>query len=335
MSIANGAASPALDGRRKHVYSSYGLGADKRRDWQDLVADLYGPLDVDLAHGGTGFRGEIHFSTIGRTELTEIRTDGEVARRKKQHISKDERDFFLFGLGLSGTARYEQYGRECELGARHFGLIHSGSPYHFSHEESISQVCLSIPRVALESRVGDAHSFCSRERPVLPGLPTLLADLLVSLARQANEINDASAPIVEANLLDMIGLYFDGCRERTMVSGTAVRWALHRRAVDHLTEALSRPELTPDLIAAALGISTRYLHRVFEDAQDTVAETLMRMRLDRCRDHLIDPSKRPVSIKEIAYKSGFKSQSHFASAFKGKFGMSPRDLRQAAFASLN
>ena len=335
MIMASRAASSNSFARRKHVYSSHGLGSDTRREWQDLIADLYGPLDVDLAHGGTGFRGEIHCSTIGRTELTEIRTDGEVARREKKHISKDERDFFLFGLGLSGTARYEQYGRECLLVPKHFGLIHSGSPYQFSHRDSISQVCLSIPRVALEARMGDAHVFCGKARAVLPGLPTLLADLLVSLARQANDISDASAPIVEANLLDMIGLFFEGNRDKAMISGTSVRWALHRRAIDYLGEALFRPELTPDLIAGALGISTRYLHRVFEDAQDTVAETLMRMRLDRCRDHLVDPGRRPTSIKEIAYKNGFKSQSHFASAFKCRFGVSPRDLRHAAFASMN
>ena len=219
------------------------------------------------------------------------------------------------------------------LEARQFSLIYSGSPYHFAHNDSISQLCLSIPRAALESRVGDAHAFCGTTRPVAPGLATLISDLLVSLTRQANDISDAGGRIVEANLLDMIGLFFEASRERAMVSGTSVRWALHRRAIDYLTESLGRPDLGPDMIAGALGISTRYLHRVFEDAQDTVAETLMRMRLDRCRENLVDPGMRPVSIKQIAYKSGFKSQSHFASAFKGRFGVSPRDVRQAAFAA--
>ena len=333
MSVANRAAFSAAPVRRRHVYSSYGLGSDKRRAWQEQIGDLYGRLDVDLARNGSDFKGEIRCSSLGRAELTQICTDGEVARREKQHISVDGNDYFLFGLGLSGTAGYEQYGRECVLEPRHFGLIYSGSPYHFAHQDSISQLCLRIPSAALEARVGDAHAFCGIARPVLPGLSTLVADLLMSLASQADGICDTSAPVIEANVLDMIGVFLEGSREKAIVSGTSIRWALHRRAVAYLTEALIRPDLTPDVIATTLGISTRYLHRVFEDAAETVAETMMRMRLKRCRDQLVDPSMQPLSIKEIAYRNGFKSQSHFASAFKGRYGASPRDLRHTASAA--
>jgi AraC-like DNA-binding protein len=37
-----------------------------------------------------------------------------------------------------------------------------------------------------------------------------------------------------------------------------------------------------------------------------------------------------MSIKEIAMRAGFKSQSHFSSLFKAHFGATPRSFRQTA-----
>jgi AraC-like DNA-binding protein len=42
-------------------------------------------------------------------------------------------------------------------------------------------------------------------------------------------------------------------------------------------------------VAAAFGISTRYLHRLFEREHETVAQYIRDRRLERCRLLLLDP----------------------------------------------
>lgn len=317
--------------QQRRVYSSAGLGGDKRSGWLDLVRDLYGVLDIDIVD--ERFRGEIRRSPVARLELTEISTDGETARRQKHHISTDKSDFFLFGASLAGVASYEQYGRACEMQPGHFGMIHTASPYLFVHQNSIHTVCLKLPAAALEARVADPHALCSIARPVIPGLSALIVDLLRSLTRQADGMCDHTMAMMETNLLDLIGLLMNGSRDNMVMGGTSVRWAIHRRALAYMTEALSRPDLNPASIAAGLGISTRYLHRVFEESDETVAEALMNMRLERSRALLVEPAMRPLSIKEIAYRNGFKSQSYFSGVFKAKYGRTPREMRLSTFPS--
>ena len=134
-------------------------------------------------------------------------------------------------------------------------------------------------------------------------------------------------PTIESSLLEMVGMALSTDIKRAAVSGTAVRWAVHRRAMTLMKESLDDVRLTPDAIAHRVGISTRYLHRVFEDADDTVIGTLMRLRLEKCRHELSDPGLNPLSIKQVAYRNGFKSQSHFASAFRRRFGATPKEVR--------
>ena len=294
--------------------------------WQSVIANLYANLNIsilDTEH----FFGQIRQSSFSRLDLTRFETDGEVAHRTSSHIGKDEEDFFLLNLGLAGTATFRQFGRECEITQGKYTLLHTGSPYSFVHPDRVSFVCLKIPAGALEARVNEVHDLCALSHPVNGGLAKVTADLLVSLDQEAAAICDASASAIEASLLDMVGVLLTTNIQRDAVGGTAVRWATHRRAMSLMTEAMGDGNLSPDALATRLGISTRYLHRIFEDADDTVSGTLARLRLEKSRQDLADPCQHPLSIKQIAFRNGFKSQSHFASAFRKRFGMTPKDAR--------
>ncbi len=87
--------------------------------------------------------------------------------------------------------------------------------------------------------------------------------------------------------------------------------------------------LDPARIADAHGISVRHVHRLFHESGDTVAAAIRRERLDRCRADLEDPHQRARSITEIALRWGFNDSAHFSRAFRARFGVSPRAVRQA------
>ena len=311
----------------RRVFSTVNLHGDVRGGWQRHVNELYGPLDIAIEE--SKFEGEIVRSHLGQLELTRIRTAAEVAKRDKSHISKAVQDFFLFGLGLSGDAGYEQYGRESVVAPSHFGLIYSGEPYEFRHQATIERICLKIPAQALQARVTDPHGLCSIARPVSPGLTQLVADHLKSIAREQPNLTAAEAEVVEAYTLDLIGLVLRMNSGRLMEFGSSVRRAIHRRACAYMRDSLSHPALDPTEIAAKTGISARYLHRVFAETEETVGEALLRMRLDRCREMLSAFRTQHFSMKEIASLNGFKSQSYFSNAFKRRFGLSPSELRNA------
>ena len=90
-------------------------------------------------------------------------------------------------------------------------------------------------------------------------------------------------------------------------------------------ENLSDPDLSPELLAARHGISVRYLHTLFKDTGQSVAQWIRDLRLQRAHEQLM-AAQPGTSISQIAYACGFNDQSQFNHAFKRRFEHSPGEL---------
>ncbi|WP_051444329.1 helix-turn-helix transcriptional regulator [Afipia sp. P52-10] len=94
-----------------------------------------------------------------------------------------------------------------------------------------------------------------------------------------------------------------------------------------LASHMHRADLSPLLVARALGISVRKLHLLFEPTGLSFSRTLMSMRLAETRRRLtLEPRKH---VAEIAFACGFDSLATFYRAFRQAYRMTPGDLRQA------
>lgn len=85
----------------------------------------------------------------------------------------------------------------------------------------------------------------------------------------------------------------------------------------HLEEPANKSQL-----AAVAGVSVRQLERLFaQHLGATPAERYLQIRLDRARTLLRQTT---LSVMEAAVACGFVSPSHFARAYRARFGVSPR-----------
>jgi AraC-like DNA-binding protein len=64
--------------------------------------------------------------------------------------------------------------------------------------------------------------------------------------------------------------------------------------LNYIHAHLHDPELTPTRIAEACRITTRYLHLVFSDQEETVARYILRRRLEECARAAIKRTPKPV-----------------------------------------
>ncbi|MFT3912496.1 MAG: helix-turn-helix domain-containing protein [Ferruginibacter sp.] len=90
---------------------------------------------------------------------------------------------------------------------------------------------------------------------------------------------------------------------------------------------LDDPHLSLDRVAAAIGCSKRYLHKLFDGEADTLNAYIWQRRLERIRQDLADPALADRSITEIAFGRGFSSSTHFSRSFRESCGVSPRAYR--------
>jgi AraC family transcriptional activator of tynA and feaB len=101
--------------------------------------------------------------------------------------------------------------------------------------------------------------------------------------------------------------------------------ALHRQRIEKfIHENLRDPELSVAKIAEELGISTRYVHKLYEGESVQLMQRVLSQRLCECQRDIAQRGSR--SISEIAYSWGFNSTAHFSRAFKQRFGVRPSDL---------
>jgi AraC-like DNA-binding protein len=100
------------------------------------------------------------------------------------------------------------------------------------------------------------------------------------------------------------------------------------RARRYILDHIADPELSPAVIAHALGISVRYLHAIFRAEDTSPSRWILQQRLHMASRLLADPGRTDRSVTDIAYAVGFKDASHFTRAFKSGHGVSPREYRR-------
>lgn len=111
-----------------------------------------------------------------------------------------------------------------------------------------------------------------------------------------------------------------GTRTRT---ATPVRYVV--RMVRHIVENITDP-LSAEDIARVVGLHPNYATNLFTKVMDiSVQKFVTRMRLIRARSLLFDGS---LSIANVAFQSGFVSQTQFYEHFRKAYGMTPSQMRK-------
>ena len=106
------------------------------------------------------------------------------------------------------------------------------------------------------------------------------------------------------------------------------RLLLQRMAI-FMEDNLFDSTLSCEVVAAAMGISQRYLRKLCSSGGYSLSERILERRLEEASRRLSQSGPFNASITCIAYDCGFKDPAHFSRAFKTKFGMNPREYRHS------
>jgi AraC-like DNA-binding protein len=90
------------------------------------------------------------------------------------------------------------------------------------------------------------------------------------------------------------------------------------------------PELSAVVVAARLGVSARYVHRLLEETGRTFSECVLQRRLASALELLRDARQSGRKIVDIAFEAGFADVSHFNRSFRRQFGDTPSGVRRGA-----
>ncbi len=157
------------------------------------------------------------------------------------------------------------------------------------------------------------------------GSARLLVRYLNALAIELTSLSQLEAKVAVRTVYDLLA---EALRPAAPSSREARRTALRASVRRYIHDNLSDPRLSPPRIAAANAMSVRALHALFEETDESVAQTIRRERLRRAFDDLTDSLD--DSVLDIALRWGFSDAAHFSRVFKREYGLSPSDVREGS-----
>jgi AraC-like DNA-binding protein len=309
------------------ISTSGTLPQNRSHFWHQTIASTYFPLDLAFRDPGH-FAGELSNWSLGEVSLSRLTSDPLQYTRLPHHFRAERDENFLITVPARSEIFFSQGGKDVRCHPGGFILERSHEPYEFSHDEAADLWVVKVTAKAMGARIRAPDRFCSMQFDAGGGAGGLFADMLHLIPGRFDAMSDEVRSHVGQQLIDLFVLALKD-DERTLTSGAStVREAHLTRIESFVRRNLGDAELDPETIARANGISTRYLHELFRDTNQTLGAWIREQRLDSSAAALRDASNHQ-SLAEIAYAKGFSDQAQFSRAFRSRFGLTPKDYRLA------
>jgi AraC-like DNA-binding protein len=237
-----------------------------------------------------------------------------------------DNDDILFSMPVAGTARFNTCGREAVVGPGDAIWVGGGEAGFQEAHGEFRFVCLQLPKRALRGALaGLEDSICRRIPAGTPAL-RLLRLYADTLAAGEHATAPAAQRMIATHVRDLIAAAL-GATSREITGSDGLRAAQLQAIKREIETSLDQPDLSTATIAARHRMSPRQLQRLFETENLSVTAFILDLRLARAHRMLVDPrlAGRPVSL--VACDAGFSHLSRFHTAFRARFGASPRDVR--------
>jgi AraC-like DNA-binding protein len=285
---------------------------DRSRHWHDAIAKAYFPLDLSFRNPDQ-FSGDLTLWTLGDVSLSRLTSEALQYRRLPSHFKGERDEHFLVTVPARSEVFFSQCGKDVRCNPGGFILERSHEPYEFSHAEAADLWVLKVESKALGGRIRQPDRFCSLQFNAADGAGGLFTDMLHLIPARFDAMSAETRATVGQQLIDLLVLALKA-DERTLTTGnSSVREAHLTRIEAFVRRHMGDSALDPEAIARGCGISTRYLHELFRDTNQTLGSWIRDQRLAAARESLKDPSNRQ-SVAEIAYRWGFGDQAQFSRA---------------------
>jgi AraC family transcriptional regulator, positive regulator of tynA and feaB len=300
--------------------------AERLSYWREVV--LRRMVPVKALDDDRPFRGRVRRIIGLDAELIEHTSDAVLAARPSQRCRKDACDDISIDLMLDCASAKLDHGGERNVRPGDLPIIDYARPVQVARSRHRT-VGIMLPRERVREVVGD-DLLVLVGRVVRPhGIGALLQSHMRLTLDEAARMSPAERIVAVGAAVDLalaaLAVEFQGS-DRVAIAEQHEDGFYHA-ACRIIERDCADPDLTPDMVAVALGCSRASLYRAFFRHDAGVAEVIWATRLDRAWRMLISSSHPDLRVSEIAARCGFLEQATFNRMFKRKYGLTPREAR--------
>ena len=132
-------------------------------------------------------------------------------------------------------------------------------------------------------------------------------------------------------MYDLVALAIGTTRDAMETTqGRGLRAARLNAAKGEILRCLDDRDFAVIEVAGRLGVTPRYVQRLFESEGTTFSEYVTKQRLARAHRMLSNPRLLDLTVTAIAFDVGFGNLSHFNRLFRRNYGATPSEVRAHA-----
>jgi AraC family transcriptional regulator, positive regulator of tynA and feaB len=286
--------------------------------WRDLLRPNFGLYTPD---NPKVFAGRVRSLSIYGLNASEIRNNKCRCERTQRDIRRDGVDHCYAVFQVAGRSTVIQNDRAVELVVGDVAFIDSARPVTYVNDGHEQWLSLQLPRQHLISALGfeprgglRGHSGTRASR--------LLFQLVLDAVDDEEPLPTSAGDYMQLVVYDLLGALF---APLDPVPGSLHSERLFRRICDIIKDRFADPNFGPCEIAAEVGISLRYLQKLFTKRGCTCSGFIQATRLDHAARIITRRAsmKSRGSLSAIAYACGYHNYVNFSRAFRQRFGHAP------------
>jgi AraC family transcriptional regulator, positive regulator of tynA and feaB len=286
--------------------------------WRDLLRPNLGLYTVDDPEV---FAGRVRSRSIFGLQASEIRNNKCHCERTQRDIRLDGVDHCVAVFQVAGRSTIIQNEQAVALTVGDVAFVESARPATYvnhGHEQFFS---LQLPRQPLISALGfeprggfRGHSGTRVSR--------LLFQLVVGAVDDEESMPVSAGNYMQLAVYDLLGALL---APADAAPGSLHSDRLFERVREVIKGRFADPDFGPCEIAVEVGISLRYLQKLFTKRGCTCSGFIQSTRLDHAARSILRRSsmKSGEPLSAIAYACGYRDYKNFARAFRQRFGHPP------------
>lgn len=300
---------------------------DRFSYWNETICAFLSPVDSIQLAKDRPFSAKLQRMDAGALQVSDIRFSPMRNDRTRNLLRSRPNENFFVALMAAGHGRLVQDQRCATPGPGDVVIYDSGRPFTWAFEGDSRMLIGQLPRRLLTSRIAASDQIAARTLRCGEPCASLVASVLNETIRLDAATDEAALQRLGASLADTLA----AALEFGLIQGrhSLGHQDLLGRAKATLLRHIEDPDFDFSRLVSELGVSGRTLCRVFAADGTTAIRWLWRQRLEHAR-RLLD-ERRVSTVSQAAMRSGFNDLSHFARAFKTRYGEMPRSvLRERA-----
>lgn len=303
--------------------------------WRDEISKQHLQYDLQRVDRDTPFRAELRGAVLGEVIFSASRLSGVRGHRSAKHIATDSLDHYVLGIPVK-LSIIEQDDIEYALCGNEMVLFDGTRPLRYRHGDDQGGIMIAIPRHLLYDRLKHVDVVGPRVAPLDRGVGLMVGAFCQALPEVMKSCPTADVRYgLAEQLISLIALAFRPSDEGMDQAKPTLGRLRFQAMKDFIRTNLHDPDLSPDHIARAMGVSRSYLYKLFAQNGFGFREYIRGRRLAQVAVDLRNPSLKEQSITYIAMCCGFSNMSHFSRCFAERYGESPRSYRARMLESSN